>query len=103
MPTSCSAVIVPQDASPFTVASQQMVRLAGEGISGSKIVADVDGPAEVAAENSVLSTKNGHVLLGVENVEFVIRPTGHGKVKVTITSTFLKNEPTITSYEFEVK
>ena len=47
--------------------------------------------------------KSGHVLLGKEQVEFAIRPTGQGKVKVQITTTFLKNEPTITNYEFEVK
>jgi len=81
----------------------QMVRFTQGGIAGSKIVAEVDGPAEIAAENSLLTVKNGHVLIGEENVEFVIRPTGEGKVKVKITTTFLKNEPTITNYEFEVK
>ena len=66
-------------------------------------MAEVDGPAEVVAENSLLTVKNGHALLGEENVEFVIRPTGQGKVTVKITTTFLKNEPAVTSYEFEVK
>ena len=103
MSTDCSIVIVPQDACPFAVEREQIVRLPGDGIAGAKIVADVDGPAEVVAENAVLTLKNGHVIVGKENVEFVIRPTGQGKVKVTITSTFLKNEPTVTNYEFEVR
>ena len=96
-------VIVPQDASPFKVEIGQIVRLTGEGISGSKIVADVDGPAKVVAENSIMTVKNGHVLIGMEKVEFVIKPTGQGTVKVKITTTFLKNEPTVKNYEFEVK
>ena len=49
----CFVVIVPQDANPFTVERQQMVRLSQDAISGSKIVAEVDGPAEVVAENSL--------------------------------------------------
>jgi hypothetical protein len=96
-------VIVLQDAKPFKVERQQMVRLTGEGIAGSRIAVDVDGPAKVVAENSVLTMKGGHILIGVERVEFVIRPTGCGMVKVKITATFLNNAPTVKDYEFEVK
>jgi hypothetical protein len=103
MGTPCFVVIVPQDTTPFTVDRQQMVRLTGDGIAGAKIVSDVDGPAELVAQNSVVSMKNGHVLLGKDNVEFVIRPSGPGKVKIKITSTFLQTEPTVTNYEFEVR
>jgi hypothetical protein len=39
----------------------------------------------------------------MEKVEFVIKPTTKGKVKVKITTTFLKNEPTVNNYEFEVR
>ena len=49
-----------------------------------------------------MTVKNGHVMLGMDKKEFVIRPTGPGKVTAKIT-TFLKNEPTVTDYEFEVK
>ncbi len=101
--SSCFSVIVPQDTNPFTVDCQQMVRLTGDGIAGAKIVADVDGPAEIVAENSIRAVKNGHFLLGKDDVEFVLRPTGPGKVMVKVTTTFLKNEPTVTNYEFEVK
>ena len=76
--SSCFVVVVPQDANPFKAERQQLIRLTAEGIAGSKIVADVDGPAKVVAENSVLTAKNGRVLIGVEKVEFVIRPTGCG-------------------------
>ena len=96
-------VIVPQDANPFKVEIGQIVRLTGGGISGSKIVANLDGPAKVVAENRVVTVKDGHVLLGMEEVEFVIKPTGKGMVKVKITTTFLENEPTVRVTEFEVR
>ena len=41
-------------------------------------------------------------VLGMD-VEFVIRPTGKGKVKVKVITTFLQNEPAVANYEFEVK
>ena len=104
MGNACISVVVPQDTNPFTVDRQQMVRLTGEApvVPGAKIVADVDGPAELVAENSIMTVKGGHVMLGMDKKEFVIRPTGPGKVTVKIT-TFLKNEPTVTNYEFTVK
>ena len=101
--SKCITVVVPQDGNPFAVERQQMVRFSQDAIAGAKIVANVDGPAEVVAENSLLNVKNGHVLIGMENVEFVIRPTGPGKVKVQISSTFLQNEPVVADYEFVVK
>ena len=104
MGTPCFSVIAPQDTAPFTVDRQQMVRLTGEVpvVPGAKIVADVDGPAELVAENSIMTLKDGHVLLGMDKKEFVIRPTGPGEVTVKIT-TFIKNEPTATAYEFVIK
>jgi hypothetical protein len=79
-----------------------LVRLAQDGIAGSQIEAEVDGPAELVAQNSLLSVKDGHHLVGEENVEFVLRPTGQGTVRVSITTTFLKNEPVVTNYRFDV-
>jgi hypothetical protein len=98
-------VIVPQDITPFKAQMNQRVRLTGEGIAGSKIVADLDGPARIVAENSITTMKGGHILIGMAKVEFEIRPTGQGTVKVTITSTPPQPnaEPTVTNYEFEVK
>jgi hypothetical protein len=100
---SNQTIIVSQDTTPFKVQTNQQVRIAGEGIAGSKLVAVVDGPAKIVAENPVLTMKGGHLLIGVTKVEFVIRPTGPGTVKVKITSTFLQNPPTVTNYEFEVR
>ncbi|MGA2621085.1 MAG: hypothetical protein ABSF26_25965 [Thermoguttaceae bacterium] len=62
-------VIVPQDASPFKVEIGQIVRLTGEGISGSKIVADLEGPATVVAQNSVLTVKGGHILILLRKID----------------------------------
>jgi hypothetical protein len=47
--------------------------------------------------------KGGHIVLGIDKIEFVIKPTGPGTVKVKITSTFRSAEPTVKTYEFEVK
>jgi hypothetical protein len=98
-------VIIPQDTTPFKVQMNQRVRLTGEGIAGSKIVAEVDGPARIVAENSIMTLKGGQILLGVDKVEYDIKPTGQGTVKVKITSTFpqLNTAPTVQTYEFEVK
>ena len=98
-------VVVPQDTAPFKVQMNQRVRLTGEGIAGSKILADVDGPARIVAENSIMTMKGGHVLIGMAKVEFDIKPTGQGSVKVKITSTPPQPNaaPTVKDYEFEVK
>jgi hypothetical protein len=98
-------VIVPQDVTPFAIEMRQMVRLTGQGISGSKIVADLEGPARIVAENSLVTMKDGHILIGMAKMEFEIRPTGQGTVKVKITSTPPQPnaEPTVTNYQFEVK
>lgn len=101
--SSSFVIVVPQDACPFTVDRQQLVRLAQDGVAGSKIEAEVDGPAELVAQNSLMAVKDGHHILGNENVEFVLRPTGQGTVQVTITTTFLQNEPVVTNYRFDVK
>jgi hypothetical protein len=98
-------VVVPKDTDPFDVTMEQLVRLAADGIAGSKIVADVDGPAKIVAENSVITVKGGHILIGVNKKEFVIKPTEKGKVKVKITVTPPQPdaEATVKSYEFEIK
>ncbi len=98
-------VIVPQDNTPFKVQMDQRVRITGEGIAGSKLVADVDGPAKIVAENSILTMKGGHLLIGMAKVEYEIKPTGQGTVKVKITSTPPQSnvESTVKTYTFEVK
>jgi hypothetical protein len=98
-------VIVPQDTSPFKVQMNQRVRITGEGIAGSTLVADVVGPAKIVAENSILTMKRGHLLIGMAKVEYEIKPTGQGVVKVKIRSTPPQPnaEPHVTTYEFDVR
>jgi hypothetical protein len=98
-------VIIPEDTTPFEVQRNERVRLTGEGIAGSKIVAEVEGPARIAAESAIRVVKGGKTLIGVARVEFEIVPTGKGVVKVKITSTPPQpdSKPTVTHYQFEVK
>lgn len=98
-------VIVPQDTTPFSVGMNQQVRLTGMGIAGSKIVASLDGPAEIVAENSILTMKGGQLLIGMTRGEFEIQPTGKGMIKARITSTPPQPNarPIVTNYQFEVK
>lgn len=97
-------IAVPQDTAPFRVSTRQVVRVTGEGISGSSMVAEVDGPAKVVSENQILTFKDGHILVGMMMVEYEIKPTGQGTVKVKITCTPPQpdSQPTVKSYEFEV-
>ena len=97
-------VVIPRDTTPFTVGEDEVVRLTGKGIAGAKIVAAVEGPAKVMAENAITERVKGKPIVGPGNREFEIRPTGKGTVKVTITSTPpTGDKPTVTRYKFEVK
>ncbi len=98
-------IIVPQDTARFKVQRDHRVRLTGEGIAGSKFVADVEGPAKIVAENSILTMKGGHLLIGMAKVEYEIKPTRQGTVKVKITSTPPQPnaEPAVKTYEFDVR
>jgi hypothetical protein len=98
-------VLVPHDMAPFQAEMKQLVRLPGDGISGSKTVAAVDGPAKIVAANVLMNLKGGHPLIGMLNKEFIVKPLGKGKVKVKITSTPPQPDakPAVVNYEFEVK
>lgn len=97
-------IVIPRDNTPFTVAEDEVVRLIGKGIAGAKIVAAVEGPAKVVAENAITERVKGKPIVGPGNREFEIKPTGKGTVKVAITSTPpTGDKPTVTKYEFEVK
>jgi len=97
-------VVIPRDTTPFTVSEDDVVRLTGKGIAGSKIVAAIEGPAKVIAENAITERVKGKHIVGPGNREFEIKPTGKGTVKVTITSTPpTGDKPTTAKYEFEVK
>jgi hypothetical protein len=99
------SVVVPQDNTPFEVHQGDTVRLTGEGIAGSQIEAKVEGPARVVAVNTVSGRSKGRPLLGVVTKEFEVRPTGTGKVAVTISNQPPQpdTKPRLTTFEFEVK
>jgi hypothetical protein len=82
-----------------------VVRLTGEGIAGSTITAQVQGPAKIVAENALMWITRGHQRIGSGNKEFEVKPTGKGNVTVTITSTspIPSQKPTVTVYQFDVK
>jgi hypothetical protein len=99
-------VIVPKDDKPFTVEKDNIVRLTGIGISGSKIEIKLDGPAKVEATSVVWEFNNGTPLIGgFFTKEFELKPTDTGKVTVTITVTPRQPDakPKEMKYEFEVK
>ncbi len=98
-------ILVPTDNKPFTADKEDVVRLTGKGIAGSKIEAKVTGPAKIVAEGSVRELVSGRPLIGNQVREFDIKPTGKGKVTVTITVTPPQPDakPVETKYEFEVK
>ena len=98
-------IVVPRDNTPFTVTKSDTVRLTGKGIAGTSITAKVDGPAKVVYANAILERSGGHPLVGPGNKEFEIKPTGKGKVTVTITSTGPQPDakPVVTKYEFDVR
>lgn len=98
-------VVIPTDDKPFTVEKTDLVRLSGKGIAGTKIEMKIDGPAKLDATSIVRELVNGKAPLGNTKKEFDIKPTGAGKVTVTITVKPPQAiaKPTETKIEFEVK
>jgi len=98
-------VIVPTDDQPFTVVKDDLVRLTGKGIAGSRIEVKVDGPAKIESTYTVRQRTGGQALIGTTVKEFNLTPTGTGKVVATITVTPPQpNAPAkVTTAEFEVK
>lgn len=98
-------VVIAENDTPFTVSDDVIVRLTGEGIAGAKITVQVQGPAKLVAENALRWASKGHYRIGSGNREFEVKPTGKGKVVVTVTSTSpIPNQtPSVTKYQFEVK
>ncbi len=98
-------VIVPTGTRPFVVSPASIVRLSARGISGSRIEATVDGPARVQDVSRIVQMREGQILIGSLLKEFDLKPTGPGKVTVTITVTspIPNTEPVVTQTEFEVR
>jgi hypothetical protein len=98
-----ATVVVPLDKEPFKVRETDLIRVTGEGPAGSKIAAKVEGPAKITSTDTVYRRKNGRPVIGVAIKEFVLQPTGKGKVTVNITVTRPIAEPEETKYVFEVE
>ena len=98
-------VIVPKDDKPFTLTKDDLVRLTGKGIAGSKIEIKVDGPAKVEATSNVRELVKGRPIIGNSVTEFDLKPTGTGKVTATITVTPPQPDAKakVTKVEFDVK
>lgn len=97
-------VVVPQDTTPFKVATTDLVSIPGNGIAGSKITFDVDGPAKVERVYSITERAGGRTIIGASKKQAMIKPTSAGIVKVTITVTFPTGaDPKVTVYQFEVE
>lgn len=98
-------VVVPKDEKAFSVSKDDLVRLTGKGIAGSKIEIKVEGPAKVDSTSSIRELVNGRPIIGNSVMEFDIRPTDKGKVTATITVTPPQPgaQAKITKIEFEVK
>src|SRR5436853_331317 len=97
-------VVVPEDHRPFTVGQKDVIRLTGTVPSGGTIEARHTGKVRLVAENTITRVKNGGIIIGVFVKEFDYRPTGKGKVRVTITTKgpVPGSSPVETVYEFDV-
>jgi hypothetical protein len=96
-------VLVPKDSEPFIARKDDLVRLSGKGISGSRIEVKIEGPAKVEATNIIRELHNGRALIGNIFKEFDLKPTDAGKVTASITVSPPNGEPRVTKFEFEVK
>lgn len=96
-------VFIPRDTTPFTIDEGNVVRLSGKGIAGAQITATVTGPAKAQGYH-VAELVKGKRLIGPGNMDFIVMPTGKGKVTVEIKSVPPNGgNATVAKYEFEVK
>lgn len=80
-------VVIPEGDAPFKVAKTEIVRLTGQAIAGGNVVAKVEGPAKIETTSVIRQLSDGQPLIGALVKEFDLKPTGKGKVTVTITVT----------------
>lgn len=67
--------------------TDDLVRIEAGGIAGSSITAKVTGPAKVQKVN-VVRLVDGKRPIGGYDAEFLVTPTGKGKVTVAVTVTY---------------
>lgn len=99
-------VIVPDDSTPFSIKSEDIVRLTGKGIAGSRITIDLNkSPVKVESEKTVVFLKNGAVPKGETIKEFEIKAKEKGMAKIIIIVKPPQPDlpPEKIVYEFEIK
>jgi autotransporter translocation and assembly factor TamB len=99
-------VVVAEDTTPFKVKQADKVRLTAKGISGGTATAKVAaGNATVDKGTNVTTRVNGQMPIGALVREFVVTPSGKGKVKVEVTVKGPQpgSQPETTTYEFTVE
>jgi hypothetical protein len=70
---------------PARVNQSDTVRIKGRGIAGAQITAKVNGAGNLDATNDVRTILNGNPLIGAELKEFMVKPTGKGKIAIAVT------------------
>jgi hypothetical protein len=88
---------------PATVQLSDVVRITGKGIAGAEITIAVKGDGKLEATNRVRKVKDGHVLIGSETKEFLIRPTKKGKIAIKVTVKNPTADAVVQEYEVNVE
>lgn len=98
------SVIVPDDATPFSVEVGDIVRLSANGIAGSTISMTGSGPMRVLRARDVYRLVEGQPTIGGSEKEFEVVATGRGEVQVLITVEYPTGSPPMQSrYRFTVR
>jgi hypothetical protein len=102
-------VIVPYGYKKTEVSEKDTVRISAKAPEGSKIQVIVSGAAKLDTTSVVIQKEGAAPVAGATVKEFEIKPTGKGKVTVTVTTVARQNggpsvlKSTVETYEFEVK
>jgi hypothetical protein len=94
-------VIIPQGLQPFKISMDDCVRLQGQGIAGSNIILDIDGPGRLLVANRLQYLRNGRPAIGGLIQEFEIVPEAPGTITAKITVTYPNTPQTrVITYQF---
>ncbi len=95
-------VILAEDAVPFTVHQDDVVRIAVPGIAGTTVGVKVTGNAKQTT-NKLSTRVDGKRPVGPGNMEVEVRPTGKGEVKVEVAVSPPNGPSTTKFYTFTVE
>lgn len=99
-------VVVTNDAVPFAVELQDVIRITGKGTPQSEISIEIiKGPVKVIEINEIEKRVEGKLFSGPKITEFTLKPTGAGKVEAVVTVSLPLSEiqPEKTTYKFEIR